>query len=118
MAAGLPARGCGGFHRHIAPWRLQSRISARPPARAAGVGKIGPIRFRAPQIPGGPSCLTTPVFLPKTRNLAEGGARGGLSWTSVDNGGNEYVYPAISCNLPAGVGIEYTARQYDEEIGN
>lgn len=65
----------------------------------------------------GEAGFTAPIFLPKTRTLAGGGSSGGLAWTPSDNGGNEFVYPAISCNLPAGVGIQYTARLYDEEIG-
>lgn len=42
-----------------------------------------------------------------------------LMWSAAgDNGGVRFTYPAVSCMLPPGVGIQVTNHTYDEEIGD
>ena len=42
-----------------------------------------------------------------------------LLWSAVaDNGGVRFTYPAVSCLLPPGVGVQVTNHTYDEEIGS
>jgi hypothetical protein len=58
-----------------------------------------------------------PVYLPKSIAIPTGGNASLLQWTSSENGGELFAFPAISCNLPVGVGINATLRVYAEEIG-
>lgn len=42
-----------------------------------------------------------------------------LLWSAVaDNGGVRFTYPAVSCLLPPGIGVQVTNHTYDEEIGS
>ena len=40
------------------------------------------------------------------------------TWTTADNGGNNYFVPAISCEIPPGVEINNINDTYLEEIGS
>ena len=35
-----------------------------------------------------------------------------LSWTSADNDGVNFIYPAISCSLPPGTGIKAVGQSF------
>jgi hypothetical protein len=50
------------------------------------------------------------VSIPKTQNFAANGG-GFIIWSTADNGGANYFdLVNLSCNLPAGVELEYVAR--------
>lgn len=58
-------------------------------------------------------------FFPKTSNEMGAGGSGLIVWTAADdNGGNNFIAPAISCGLPAGVDIQLVQFIYPEEIGD
>jgi len=63
--------------------------------------------------------LFTPLYFPKTISVPVNAM--GLTliqWTAAtDNGGVKFLYPAISCGLPPGVGIPATMREYTEDVG-
>ncbi len=62
----------------------------------------------------GRSGFTDPAYFPQQVSVAAG-TRNALFWRSNTLETN-YVYPALSCALPPGVGIEYTYHQYDDAI--
>lgn len=61
--------------------------------------------------------FAVPTFFPKSATISANGTSE-ISWLPSDNAGNNYIYPSFSCALPPGSGVMYTARQYNEEIGN
>jgi hypothetical protein len=64
------------------------------------------------------SGYNNPVYQPKSANVSSGGNSTSILWTAAaDNGGAGYAFPAISCNLPPGTGINGTLRRFPEEIG-
>lgn len=40
-----------------------------------------------------------------------------IIWTGTDNNGIAFTYPAASCSLPPGIGVQTTTQTYDQEIG-
>ncbi|MEP6634865.1 MAG: hypothetical protein ABJA62_11735 [Luteimonas sp.] len=62
--------------------------------------------------------VNTPAFFPKSVAVPVGPDATFISWNTNDNGGNKFLYPAISCALPPGVGISATERTYTEDIGS
>jgi hypothetical protein len=64
--------------------------------------------------------VINPEFFPKSISVAAAGSPVTLmQWSAVaDNGGVEFTYPAVSCAIPAGIGVQVTLHTFDEEIGN
>lgn len=63
--------------------------------------------------------FTASTFHPKTSPAMEAGEVSLIEWTAADdNGGINFVAPAISCGLPAGVDIPAVEFIYPEEIGS
>jgi len=58
--------------------------------------------------------LSDPLFLTRTALVPAGGSIE-IGWAGADNGGNNYIYPAMSCGLPPRTGIRYTGRLYEYE---
>jgi hypothetical protein len=60
-----------------------------------------------------------PDFFPKTISVpAAGSPVALLIWSAInDNGGTRFTYPAASCSLPPGVGVQVTNHTYDEDVG-
>lgn len=61
--------------------------------------------------------LNNPIFITKSLVLAGGAVGQDIAFSTADNGGVGYIYPALSCSIPAGVGISATAQVFVEEIG-
>lgn len=61
--------------------------------------------------------FSSPTYFPKSAALAANGTAE-ITWLPSENAGNNFIYPSFSCALPPGTGVQYTARRYDEEIGN
>jgi len=62
--------------------------------------------------------VQTPTFFPKTVSVPAAGAPVTLLiWTAAENAGVFFTYPAASCSLPPGTGVQVTNHTYDEEIG-
>lgn len=58
-------------------------------------------------------------FFPKTSTEMGAGGSAVISWeATADNGGDNFIAPAISCGLPAGVDIQLVQFIYPEEIGD
>ncbi len=62
--------------------------------------------------------LHNPTYFTKTVTLAANAVDVDLGFTSADNGGNAFIYPAFSCALPPGIGIAATTQSYPEDVGN
>ena len=60
--------------------------------------------------------VTVTTSYPKTLTLAAG-AVGWIDWTSADNAGKNFIYPAMTCQLPGDVAISYTAVIYQVDVG-
>lgn len=58
--------------------------------------------------------LSDPIFLTKSTTVATADSSE-IVWLPADNGGNAFLYPALSCGLPPGTGIRYTGRLYQYE---
>lgn len=56
--------------------------------------------------------LMFPVYMPKSVNLGPNAATVTVSWQPGDNGGANFIYPAISCQLPPGIGIKAIFQQF------
>jgi hypothetical protein len=54
---------------------------------------------------------------PKTITIAAGEVAW-IDWTTADNGGNNFIYPSLICQLPTDVSISYTAILYQVDVGN
>jgi hypothetical protein len=62
--------------------------------------------------------FTPQATFPKTSAAIPAGGAVNLDWTAaVDNGGANFLAPALSCILPPGVDISFTNFIYPEEIG-
>lgn len=60
------------------------------------------------------SGFASPTYLPVSRTISPG-TSSEVTWIPEDAA---FIYPAISCNVPPGVGIKYLARRFREEIGS
>jgi hypothetical protein len=60
----------------------------------------------------GRSSISDPVYLPKSLLLPANQPLGELGWSSADNAGNNFIYPAISCSLPPGTGIKAVGQYF------
>jgi hypothetical protein len=60
-----------------------------------------------------------PTYYPKSINVPPAGSPVALLiWSAIsDNNGVKFTYPAASCSLPPGTGVQVTNHTYDEEIG-
>ena len=58
-----------------------------------------------------------PINIVKSGNMPAGNAAF-LSWSTSDNGGDNYYVPAFSCLIPPGVEINNVNDTYREEIGS
>lgn len=56
--------------------------------------------------------ISDPVYLPKSVELPANASIVELQWTSADNEGADFIYPAISCALPPGTGIKAVGQQF------
>lgn len=56
--------------------------------------------------------FSAPVYLPKSLKIAGNSPLGVIEWSPGDNGGMDFVYPAISCALPPGAGIVAVGRDF------
>ena len=55
--------------------------------------------------------FSNPVYLVNSIKIAPNAPLGILTWAAADNGGDNFVYPAISCALPPGAGIIAVGRE-------
>jgi hypothetical protein len=64
--------------------------------------------------------VINPEFFTKSISVAAAGSPVTLlQWSAVaDNEGVNFTYPAVSCAIPAGIGVQVTLHTFDEEIGN
>lgn len=62
--------------------------------------------------------LNAPTYLPKSAVLPANIPTWDMHWSLADSGGQGFLYPAISCNLPPGTGIKGAGWIYREEIGS
>ena len=62
----------------------------------------------------GRDSLEDPVYLPKSITLPANLSGAEIVWTMADNEGANYIYPALSCSLPPGVGIKALGQQFLE----
>lgn len=60
----------------------------------------------------GRNSLSDPVYRPKSVMLPANAPIVELSWTSADNEGANFIYPAISCSLPPGTGIKAVGQSF------
>lgn len=60
----------------------------------------------------GRDSISDPVYMPKTVLLGANTPMTELAWTSVDNEGDNFIYPAISCSLPPGTGIKAVGQRF------
>jgi hypothetical protein len=60
--------------------------------------------------------VPNPRFSTKSLTIAAGTVNA-ISWLPVDNGGGNYVYPAVSCELPPQILVQYVVRRYFENVG-
>lgn len=60
----------------------------------------------------GRDSISDPVYMPKSVVLPANTPIAELSWTSTDNEGDDFIYPAISCSLPPGTGIKAVGQQF------
>lgn len=56
--------------------------------------------------------MTDPVYRPKSVELAANQPIAELVWSSADNEGENFTYPAISCALPPGTGIKAVGQEF------
>ncbi len=54
---------------------------------------------------------------PKSSAAIPVGSTGAIIWSAADNEDNNFVAPAVSCALPAGVDISLVQFVYPEEVG-
>jgi hypothetical protein len=59
----------------------------------------------------GRESISDPVYMPKSVALPANAPIVELTWTSADNEGASFIYPAISCALPPGTGIKAVGQQ-------
>jgi len=61
---------------------------------------------------------TVASYTPKTATVAAGGSAT-IQWVPADLAGapDQIKLPALSCSLPAGTVLQYTSKQYNEDVG-
>ncbi len=61
---------------------------------------------------------TVATYTPKTVTVAAGAAAT-IEWVPGDiaGGTDQIKLPALSCNLPGGTTLQYTGKQYNEDVG-
>ena len=64
--------------------------------------------------------VVNPEYFPRSISVPASGAPVTLLiWSAnADNGGVRFTYPAVSCLLPPGIGVQVTNHTFDEEIGS
>ena len=62
--------------------------------------------------------ITVATYTPKTVTVAAGAAAT-IAWVPGDiaGGTDQIKLPALSCNLPGGTTLQYTGKQYNEDVG-
>ena len=97
---------------------LEGVFSAQPHSTFIGIGLLNTgtqaVTVNCTLVDGG-NGFSVPEYFPVSR-VVQPGSTSEISWSPEDPAG--FIYPAISCNLAPGTGIEYLARQFMEEIGN
>lgn len=61
--------------------------------------------------------FSNPAQFTKSVTIGAGSASE-IIYSAADNGGENFIYPATSCNLPPGTGITFVGARFDEDIGN
>ena len=62
--------------------------------------------------------VMNPTYFPKTISVPPSGSPVTLLiWTGAENNNTAFTYPAASCNLPPGLGVQVTNQTYDEDVG-
>lgn len=61
--------------------------------------------------------FAAPIYITKSV-LYGAAAHGPITFTTADNNGQPFIYPALSCGLPPGFGVEYVGSRFDVEIGS
>lgn len=61
--------------------------------------------------------MNNPTYLVRSTVLAANQIPTLVEWTSADNGGTAFRYPAFSCVLPPGTGISAVSRVHAEDVG-
>lgn len=98
---------------------MKGAFAARPINRTVSITLANtsstPVSATCTLVDGRDLALSSPVFLPKTILVATS-LPSVFEWTAASNEGRNFIYPAISCGLPPGIGISSTSRvyQYDD----
>lgn len=61
--------------------------------------------------------MNNPTYLVRSIPLAANQVPTLFEWTTADNGGAAFRYPAFSCRLPPGTGISAVSRVHAEDVG-
>lgn len=62
--------------------------------------------------------VQNPTFFPKSISVPPAGSPVALLiWTGAENNNVAFTYPAASCALPPGIGVQVTNHTYDEDVG-
>ena len=56
--------------------------------------------------------ISDPVYRAKSINVPANADVVELAWTSIDNEGVDFIYPAISCSIPPGIGIKAVSQSF------
>ncbi len=98
---------------------MKGAFAARPINRMVTITLVNttptPVAATCTLVDGRDLALSTPVFIPLTRTLSPA-MPSTYFWSPANNGGANFIYPALSCGLPPGIGISSSARvyQYDD----
>lgn len=94
---------------------MKGAFAARPINLSIGVSLFNstpaPVSATCTLVDGRDLALATPVHLTRTRLLAAGQVSR-IDWLAADNGGVNYIYPAVSCLLSPGIAIASTRRTF------
>lgn len=97
---------------------MKGAFAARPINSAVAITLVNttaaPVSATCTLVDGRDLALSTPVFLSLTRTLSTS-LPTVFEWTATSNGGSNFIYPALSCGLPPGIGISSTRRVYQYE---
>lgn len=61
--------------------------------------------------------FTAGATVTKTSAAIPASSTGFITWSTADNGGNNFTAPAVSCALPPGVDISFMQFIYPEDVG-
>jgi hypothetical protein len=62
--------------------------------------------------------MLDPTFFPKSISVPPAGSPVALLiWTGTINQNTPFMYPAASCSIPPGVGVQVLNHTYDEDVG-